>query len=182
VPDRLRFVNDGDQNFRINPNNAVTIVDGSINPASLNLIGAAYTNNFAGATATSLWGIDSLTASLVRSTNPNAGSYVNVGSLGVGPVSGDARVGFDIFTQAGANSAYLALNDSFYTVDLNTGAATTVGLIGASNIRGLTFQLGRGVPEPSAWTLLICGFGLVGARLRRRTAARHRQHSSRHAA
>ena len=168
VPDRLRFVGDGDQNLRINPNNGVTIVDGAINPSTLNLIGAAYINNFAGATATSLFGIDSLTASLVRSTNPNAGSYVNVGSLGLGPIGTDARVGFDIFTNLGTNSAYLALNDGFYTVDLNTGAATSVGTFGAANIRGLTLQLARGVPEPSAWALMILGFGLIGGAMRNR--------------
>lgn len=182
VPDRLRFVNDGDQNLRINPNNAVTLVDGPISPNSLNLIGSAYTNSFAGATATSLFGIDSLTASLVRSTNPNAGIYVTVGSLGLGPVGTDARVGFDIFTLTGVNSAYLALNDSFYTVDLNTGAATLVGGIGAGNIRGLTFQLARGVPEPSAWALMILGFGLVGTGLRRRTASGQRRHGGEHPA
>lgn len=182
VPDRLRFVNDGDQNLRINPNNAATLVDGSISPSSLNLIGSAYANNFAGATATSLFGIDSLTASLVRSTNPNAGIYVNVGSLGLGPVGTDARVGFDIFTLTGVNSAYLALNDSFYTVDLNTGSATLVGGIGARNIRGLTFQLARGVPEPSVWALMILGFGLVGTGLRRHTASGQRQHGERHTA
>jgi hypothetical protein len=27
------------------------------------------------------------------------------------------------------------------------------------------------VPEPAAWALMIAGFGLVGAALRRRTAA-----------
>lgn len=170
VPDRLRFVNDGDQNLRINPDNAITIVDGTVNPSDFNLIGAAYTNNFAGATATTLFAIDSLTGSLVRSTNPNAGIYISVGSLGLGFFGSDARVGFDVFTNSGINSAYLALNDGFYSVDLNTGAATSVGAIGASNIRGMTFQLP--VPEPSTWALLIIGFGLVGSAMRRRSVAR----------
>ena len=166
VPDRLRFVGDGDQNLRINPNNAVTIVDGAINPSFLNLIGAAYTNSFSGATATTLYGIDSLTASLVRSINPNGGTYISIGSLGLGAIGTDARVGFDVFSSSGVNTAYLSLNDSFYTVDLTTGAATAVGAIGASNIRGLTF--GRAVPEPASWALMIGGFGLLGAGLRLR--------------
>lgn len=172
VPDRLRFVSDGDQNLRINPGNAVTLVDVAINPSDLNLVGAAYINNFAGTTATTLYGIDSLTASLVRSTNPNAGSYVNVGSLGLGPIGSDARVGFDVFTNYGTNTAYLALNDNFYTVDLATGAATLVGGIGIGNIRGLTLELGRPVPEPSTWALMICGMGLVGGAMRRRRRGR----------
>lgn len=160
VPDRLRFVTDGDQNLRINPNNAVTIVDGAINPASFNLIGSAYTNSFSGALATSLFGIDSLTGTLARSTNPNAGSYVTVGSLGVGPIGSDARVGFDI---VGNRNAFLALNDAFYSVDLNSGNATLIGQIGAQNIRGLTAN----IPEPATWAMLICGFGFLGAALRR---------------
>ncbi|WP_380873982.1 lipoprotein [Sphingomonas sp. DBB INV C78] len=166
VPDRLRFVSDGDQNLRINPNNAVTLTDGSINPSDLNLIGSAYINNFAGATATTLFGIDSLTASLVRSTNPNAGTYISVGSLGLGAIGTDARVGFDVFTSSGVNTAYLALNDQLYTVNLTTGAATAVGAIGADDIRGLTLRLGF-VPEPSTWAMMICGFGMVGSALRR---------------
>jgi hypothetical protein len=89
-------VSDADQNLRINPNNGVAIVDGALNPAPIDLIGSAYTNNFAGATATSLFGIDALTASLMRSTAPNAGTYVSVGSLGLGPIGSDARIGFDI--------------------------------------------------------------------------------------
>ena len=32
---------------------------------------------------------------------------------------------------------------------------------------------GGGVPEPSAWALLILGFGMVGAGLRRRVAGKH---------
>lgn len=168
VPDRLRFITDGDQNLRINPANGATIVDGPINPASFNLIGSAYINNFAGTTATTLYGIDSLTASLARSTNANAGSYVTVGSLGLGPIGSDARVGFDVFTDFTGNNAYLALNDSLYTVNLGTGGATLIGGIGASNIRGLTFALAGAVPEPGTWAMMICGFGLIGATLRRR--------------
>lgn len=163
VPDRLRFVSDGDQNLRINPNTGIAIVDGAINPMDLNLIGSAYTNSFnGGSLATSLFGIDSLTASLVRSINPNAGSYVSVGSLGLGPIGTDARIGFDI---VGRRNAFLAYNDNFYSVNLDSGSATLIGAIGGpGNVRGLTAN----IPEPGVWAMLISGFGLIGVALRRR--------------
>lgn len=42
---------------------------------------------------------------------------------------------------------------------------------GIDNIRILGIEAGAGaVPEPSAWALLILGFGLVGGAMRRRTA------------
>lgn len=159
--DRLRFVSDGDQNLRINPNNGVTIVDGTINPAPIDLIGSAYTNSFAGATATSLFGIDGLTGSLMRTTLPNAGTYFAVGSLGLGAIGSDARIGFDI---VGRRNAFLAYNDNFYSVNLDTGSATLIGAIGASNVRGITAH----IPEPGVWAMLISGFGLIGVALRRR--------------
>lgn len=46
------------------------------------------------------------------------------------------------------------------------GGPTDIGLIGASQRLGPA-----GVPEPGAWVLMIGGFGLVGARLRRRASA-----------
>jgi hypothetical protein len=161
--DRLRFINDTDQNLRINPGTAVTLTDTAIG-GGFDIIGSAYTNNFPGASTTILYGIDAATESLVRSTNPNGGVYVTVGSLGLGSFSADSRVGFDVFSGAGTNTAYLALNDAFYTVDLSTGGATLIGSIGASNVRGLTLQLG--VPEPATWALMIIGFGAIGASMR----------------
>jgi len=168
--DRLRVVNDGDQNLRLNPNNAVSIVDGTVNPSDLNLIGSAYTNSFSGATSTVLYGIDSLTASLMRSTNPNAGSYVGVGSLGLGAIDTRARIGLDISGVTGIG--YLGYNDWLYTVDLVTGAATAIGGIGATNVRGLTVgkQPSVSIPEPAAWATMLLGFAVMGWLLWRRSS------------
>ena len=45
-----------------------------------------------------------------------------------------------------------------------------VGLGGESNVYGDNFTFGSaGVPEPTTWALMIAGFGLVGATLRRRS-------------
>src|SRR5262245_18658405 len=85
VPDRIRVVSDADQNLRLNPNNgAVAGMDTTLAYAtgdpnagvSPNVVGSAYTNNFAGATATTLYGIDS-----------NFDTLVMQGSVGGAPTS-----------------------------------------------------------------------------------------------
>src|SRR6185369_13708070 len=64
-----------------------------VNPVA---VGAAYTNNFAGATTTTLYDIDTFTDSLVRqggvnvppgTPSPNSGQLFTVGPLGVNPVN-----------------------------------------------------------------------------------------------
>lgn len=174
VPDRLRVVTDGDQNLRLNPNNAVAIVDGSINPSDLNIVALAYSENYSGATMTTLFGIDTLTAGLVRASVPNAGTFVSVGSLGLGAIQSNARIGFDISGTTGIG--YLGINDWLYTVDLSTGAATSIGSIGVSNIRGLTVGPRQlvSVPEPATWSALLLGIAVMGLPLRRRFVTRSR--------
>lgn len=170
VPDRLRFVTDLDQNLRINPNTAVTIVDAAITGpggSNLNLVGAAYTNSRPGASSTTLYGIDALTSSLVRSTNPNAGTYSNLNTNGVAfgglgfNVGAEGGVGFDI--SGGSGFAYLSRSTGFYRVDLMSGGATLLGQPGL--LVGIT---AGSVPEPRVWALAIIGFGAVGISLRRR--------------
>lgn len=176
--DRLRLVSDIDQNLRINPADGATITDGTIRDANgtaaYNLLAVGYTNSFAGATSTVLYGIDALSQSLVRSTNANGGVYVNTNVAGAafGPLGVDLGdqpiVGFDILSTAGANQAYLSANDLLYSVDLVTGAATSLGEIGADNIRGITL-MAAAVPEPATWGMMVVGFGLMGTALRRRS-------------
>lgn len=139
--DRLRIVSNTGQNLRVNPNDGVTIVDGALNPGSPNVTAAAYTNNFNGATTTTLFDIDTTTDSLYTQNPPNNGTLVLVGALGVNVTDVN---GFDIST--GDNTAYAALTatalTSLYTVNLTTGAATSVGLIGlgANSLRGLAAE------------------------------------------
>jgi hypothetical protein len=166
--DRLRLVSDTNQNLRINtsaPAGAGTIVD---TPTTLNgtadidLVGAAYTNSFFGASTTTLYGIDAFTDALVRATNANAGTYVTVGALGL-TLSSTDRVGFDISGASGA--AFLSLNDILFGVDLNTGAATRIGAVGATGLTGLSVAA---VPEPGTWAMMLLGFGAIGFAMRRR--------------
>ena len=161
--DRLRLIDDTDQNLRINPNNAVTLTDTTIG-GGFDIVGSAYTNSFAGATSTVLFGLDAAGDQLLRSTNPNGGVYVSVGPLGIGLPS--TNVGFDISGLSGVG--YFNSGSGFYTVDLATGGATLVGSIGAGPLVGLTVAGGANVPEPATWAMMIGGFALAGGVLRRR--------------
>jgi trimeric autotransporter adhesin len=139
VADRLRLVGDNDQNFRINVDTGAVTVDGNLafatgdvnagdNP---NITAAAYTNSFAGTTATQLYDIDDLQDVLVIQNPPNNGTLNTVGSLGVdfGSLSG-----FDIVSSSPTNNAAFATsNGKLYSIDLATGAATNLGAIGAGS-------------------------------------------------
>jgi hypothetical protein len=166
--DRLRYVDETGLNLRINPDTGLLVsVDGPIAPFVL--AGAAYTNNVAGATSTSLYAIDRLGQQLVVSTNPNLGIYTPVGSLGV-QFPPSPLIAFDISGVTG--TAYLSLDAILYTVNLGTGAATAVGPLAVGPLRGLTAAgvQTAPIPEPSAWAVMILGFASAGAMLRRRRA------------
>lgn len=167
VVDRLRVTSDTDVNLR-HQVGAATIVDGNINAPYGNpsVVGAAYLNNFAGTTTTTLYTIDSFNDSLNTQNPPNAGTQVVVGPLGIDVNS--EELGFDI--ESGTNTAFVAANvgtnhrSGLYTVNLTTGAATLVGLIGNGT---LVRDISVVIPEPASLALLA-GFGVLG--LRRRNA------------
>jgi hypothetical protein len=163
VPDRLRVVSDTGLNLRINVDNGFVTTDAPINPGSPALSGAAYANSFAGATGTTLYDIDSASDSLLIQNPPNNGTTVSVGALGV-DVTGVA--GFDIVSTRSAsgavtNQGFAALTaggtTALYTVDLVSGAATSLGGIaaGAAGIRGLAASLGA--PTANAFTISDTG-------------------------
>src|SRR5262249_53991146 len=144
VPDAIRFVSDAGQNLRLNPNDGtvlgtdtnLTFATGDPNAdANPNVVGSAYTNNFLGATTTTLYGIDSTLGILVTQgsvggapTSPNTGQLFTVGSLGVATTN---QVGFDIVGPTGLALASLtapgATTSSLYSINLTTGAATLIG-------------------------------------------------------
>jgi hypothetical protein len=146
--DRIRVVSNFDQNLRINPDTgAIASVDGTLAYAAADpnfgndagVAGAAYTNNFAGATTTTLYAIDVNLGVLATINPPNTGVLNTVGALGVFP-SLPFDVGFDI-SSTGVAYAAIALPSGptqLYTINLTTGAATLVGTLGAGGaIRGL---------------------------------------------
>jgi hypothetical protein len=154
--DRLRVVSDADQNLRLNPNNgtlaaldntlAYAVGDPHVG-ANPNVVGSAYTNNFAGAATTTLYAIDSNLDILAIQNPPNSGILNTVGSLGVN-TSGLA--GFDI---AAGSTAFASLTVGgvvrLFTINLSTGAATLVGSIGTGTIAIRDIAV---VPE---WTVYL---------------------------
>jgi hypothetical protein len=147
--DRIRVVSDADQNIRLNPNDgALTATDTNLNPGTPNEVGVAYTNDFAGATSTTLYGIDSGTGMLVIQNPPNSGTLTDVGALGV---TTTGLVGFDITTDVtdkafASLSLVAAASSGFYSIDLSTGAATLVGTIGIGAtglVRDIALQLNQ---------------------------------------
>jgi len=162
--DRIRVIGNTGQNLRLNPNDGtLAATDTAINGGPTALVGSAYTNNFAGAVTTSLYGIDANADSLYLSSNPNAGTYGLVGPLGLNAI---ANLGFDIGSDGIAFAAIQTQNilaqvgaAGLYTINLSTGAATLVGQIGPSgqDITGLAIVL---VPEPATFGLM--GLGTAG--------------------
>jgi hypothetical protein len=170
--DRIRVVNDVNKNYVFNPITGALqttatdlfYVAGDPNVGvDPNVAGSAYSNNFVGATTSQLYGIDTGLNILVTQAN-NAGTLGTVGPLGV-DIS--ALAGFDI---SGASRAYAIMTPAgssqsvFYTVNLATGAAGSVGVVGGGDLVTAMTVI---IPEPAATALgALALLGLVGIRRR----------------
>lgn len=168
MADRLRIISETDQNLAANVSDGVTASQTAITRAGghIDIVGSAYTNNFAGTTSTVLYGIDSVSDTLVVTSAPGGGVYTNVGLLGPG-ITNTNNVGFDISGSSGI--AYLSIDSAFYRLNLATGAATFIDTVGAGPLVGFTSI--APVPEPATWGMVILGFGIVGSTLRRRNSS-----------
>ena len=163
--DRIRVTSDARQNLRLNPDTGATAtIDGTLTYAvgdagaasTPRIVGSAYTNSVAGATTTTLYGIDAGRDFLTIQNPPNNGTLVSVGALGVD--AGD-NAGFDISAVDGVAYAALqvapSLSSGLYRINLTTGAATLVGRIGGSTAVRALAAAGTAPNDTTAPTLAI---------------------------
>ena len=144
--DRIRVISNTGQNLRLHPETgALVMADGNLNGAATNGTATAYTNNFAGATATTMYVINHETGRLYRQDPPNNGTLIDIGPLNVAG-GFEAGNGFDIGGMS--NTAYAVLRSGgtsrVYTVDVTTGAASPVNAAGTppGTMRGFAVGLG----------------------------------------
>ncbi len=176
--DRLRVVTNTNQNLRLNSDTgALAATDTPLAYAAGDagfgtaprVSGAAYSNNVAGGTPTTLYVIDSARGVLATQGSPNAspvspnsGQLFTVGTLGVAT---NDNVGFDI---ARDGSVYATLSapgstsTGLYRIDLATGRATLVGTVGT----GTRQYLGLAVaPTPIATFGITANQQAIGSAL-----------------
>lgn len=134
MADRLRLMATDGTNHRVNVDDGMVTVDGSLayeagdmhageTPA---IVAAAYINSIGKPEATAMYDIDATIAALIQQVSPNDGTLGAIGKLGVEGSS----YAFDIAATADlSNTAYLVIDNTLHTVDLQTGAATALGAI-----------------------------------------------------
>ncbi len=173
VIDRIRVVSEAGQNLVLNPNDGTAtgvtpLFYGPADPnfgVTPNVTSSAYTNSFAGAVATQLYGIDSGLDILVTQAN-SAGTLGTVGPMGFNLT---AVSGFDISGSTGV--AYLSgvlagqSQSTFFRVNLVTGALTALGQIDGGVV--ITAMTIAPVPAPGALALAGVGGLLCMGRRRR---------------
>jgi Domain of unknown function (DUF4394) len=137
VVDRVRVVNDQDENARLVPDTgALAGDDTNLSPPTVAVDAVAYTNPVAGATTTTLFALNQTTNSLAiiggvtGNPSPNTGVVTDIGPLGL--TFAGSPTALDIAT---TNVAFAVLRPvsgaaSLYTIDLTTGAAALVGAVG----------------------------------------------------
>lgn len=163
--DRIRYVGAGGENMRLHPDTGAVVdanpaqegvqTDGMLGFAPDDVYasrkpyvtGAAYTNSFAGAKSTTNFVVDANLGVLAtqgsregtpNAVSPNTGQLFTVGSLGVKVVG---PVAFDIAPNTNAAFATIVpLNGktTLYEIDLRSGAATMLGVVGTGEpVRGM---------------------------------------------
>lgn len=126
--DRIRLVTNTGQNLRLNPENgAIAATDTSI-ATTASISGIAYTNSKSGATATTLYDLDLTSGKLFKQDPPNNGTLVEVGSLGF-TFTGQAAFDINPENTVALMAVTSGGQNALYTVDLNTGKASSIGTL-----------------------------------------------------
>lgn len=177
--DRIRVVGANRNNYRINPiTGALAATDGPVTYTTgtntPNIGAVAYTNSFMGAGSTStttLYNYDLTLNQLntqATANPPQDGQLTAVGNSGITVNATTPNVDLDIFSPAqGTNTAYMvantgtSANTTLYTVNLTTGAATSVGAIGNGiAARNIAVAVATGVVNSSRPAELATNFSL----------------------
>jgi hypothetical protein len=212
VSDQIRLVTNLRKNLRINPNTAAVVSSdallnyavGDPNAATVpQVVHAAYTNSFAGASSTTLYNLEALNDVLTVQTPQNNGTLNTVGALGLPLGTLQSINGMDISGTTGI--AYVVgktligpglVANTLYTVDLASGALASVGQMQSLGFASpMTFDdphdphdphdpgfgtlvdvaaLPGVVPEPSSFVLAGCGAVALAAVVRRQRTRRVR--------
>jgi trimeric autotransporter adhesin len=186
VADRLRVIynNPNGGNLSVNVDTGEAVMEGALHFApgdvqrNVFTAGLAYTNNSAGATATTLYAVtpgESNSWVLDTMDPASTGTLHSVGLFNTFCcISGGA-----LEISGATEAAYFVSGNMLFTVNLQTGLATEIGAVGGSQlggtvVRGLAAPVGavQPVPEPTSSSFFVAGLvglGLLG--LRRAAAA-----------
>ncbi len=166
----LRFVSSAGDNYAINANTGAVTVATSI---AAGFSGVGYTNSTpnppSAPAAPSLYYINSNSDTLSVATSAfNNPTISSVGSLGVDVLRAN---GFEVLANgtayAGLNVDGSSLTSGIYSINLATGAATSMGTFNGT-LSGLTVSA---VPEPETYALMMAGLGIVAFMAKRRKSA-----------
>lgn len=167
VPDRIRIVGGRNRkNYRANPTDGTFVVDtdldyvtGDANFGETPYIGSvAYTNSYAGATTTALYGIDDTANTFIKILAPNAGTVSTINANFLLLNSADLTTDLDFYYNAAtmsniglvAASTLSSTFDYLYTVD-TMGITANIGSIGFGvQIRDIAVRLTPGPTSVSS--------------------------------
>ena len=133
--DKLRFMSTDGTNLRADVDNGKVVTDGSL--AFLgedmhagekpNVVAAAYINSYGKPEKTAMYDVDATIGALMQQVSPNDGTLKAIGKFGFDLAKTYA---FDVQTTAdGKNMAWLVADNAVYTVDLETGKASSASQV-----------------------------------------------------